>query len=272
MKNFGHLLVKEIKELINKQLIISLAMMLLIFSFIGNVTKKEMKKAIAKQKIAVLDLDRSELSRKLIGTLNMNKFIIEEQSGEKEEVIRKLQTSELGLLVVIPASFSQEVSNFRPAEVETYSYLRGISLSGTRNSEVVKAVLNTTNDFLSNQYLKKRLPEVNLAEIKNPIKNREFILVKDRMAEGSSAAVIGTLYAQSYILPIILMMIIMYSSQMVITAIAMEKQNKHPRNSADCAHFPPGNSPGQNAGRRPGRPSVGRYLSLWLQNGLQLSN
>ncbi|MFA4926195.1 MAG: ABC transporter permease [Candidatus Aminicenantales bacterium] len=226
MKNFGHLLVKEIKELVNKQLIISLAMMILIFSFIGNVTKKEMKKAIAKQKIAVLDLDQSELSRNLIGTLNMANFIIDEQSGEKEQVIKQLQTTELGLLVVIPAGFSREVSNLKPAEVETYSYLRGISLSGTRSSEVVRAVLNTTNDFLSNQYLKKRLPDINPAEIKTPIKNREFILVKDRMAEGSSAAVIGTLYAQSYILPIILMMIIMYSSQMVITAIAMEKQNK----------------------------------------------
>jgi len=158
MKNFGHLLVKEIKELVNKQLIISLAMMILIFSFIGNVTKKEMKKAIAKQKIAVLDLDQSELSRNLIGTLNMANFIIDEQSGEKEQVIKQLQTTELGLLVVIPAGFSQEVSNLKPAEVETYSYLRGISLSGTRSSEVVRAVLNTTNDFLSNQYLKRGCP------------------------------------------------------------------------------------------------------------------
>jgi len=226
MKNFSHLLVKEIKELVNKQLIISLVMMLLIFSFIGNVTKKEMKKAVAKQKIAVLDLDQSDLSRNLIGTLNMASFIIEEQSGEKEEVIQKLRQSDLGLLVVIPPGFSQEVANFKPVEVETYAYLRGISISGTRTSEVVKALLDTTNDFLSNQYLKKRLPDINPAEIKSPIKNREFIIVKDRMAEGSSAAVIGTLYMQSYLLPIILMMIIMYSSQMVITAIAMEKQNK----------------------------------------------
>ncbi|MGB4300218.1 MAG: ABC transporter permease, partial [Candidatus Saccharicenans sp.] len=207
MKNFGHLLVKEIKELINKQLIISLAMMLLIFSFIGNVTKKEMKKAISKQKIAILDLDKSELSKNLIGTLNMANFIIEEQNGEKEEVVKKLQQSDLGLLVIIPPGFSQEVSNLKSVEVETYSYLRGISISGTRTSEVVRAVLDTTNDFLSNQFLKEKLPEINPAEIKAPIKNREFIMVKDRMAEGSSAAVIGTLYAQSYILPIILMMI-----------------------------------------------------------------
>lgn len=51
MKNFGHLLVKEIKELVNKQLIISLAMMILIFSFIGNVTKKEIKKPLPSRKL-----------------------------------------------------------------------------------------------------------------------------------------------------------------------------------------------------------------------------
>jgi len=33
----------------------------------------------------------------------MANFIIEEQSGEKEQVIKQLQTTELGLLVVIPA-------------------------------------------------------------------------------------------------------------------------------------------------------------------------
>jgi len=51
MKNFGHLLVKEIKELVNKQLIISLAMMILIFSLLINVTKKEMKKPLPSRKL-----------------------------------------------------------------------------------------------------------------------------------------------------------------------------------------------------------------------------
>jgi|GEM_PF-6384076 len=106
MKNFSHLLVKEIKELLNKQLIISLAMMLLIFSFIGNVTKKEMKKAnLQAENLQFLDLDRSDLSRNLIGTLNMANFIIEEQSGEKEEVIQKLSTDRPGCAGGHPARF-----------------------------------------------------------------------------------------------------------------------------------------------------------------------
>jgi ABC-2 type transport system permease protein len=226
MKNFSHLLIKEIKELVNKQLIISLVFIVLIFNFIGNITKSEMKKAMAKQKIAVLDLDKSEISRNIIGALNMANFIIEEKAGGKEEVVKEVRSSGLDLLVVIPVGFGQAVSGFQAGEVETYSYLNGISMTGSRKSEIVKALLGTTNEFLSNQYLKKKVPDVNPQLLKTPIKSREFVVVKDKMGEGSASAVIGSLYAQSFILPVILMMIIMYSSQMVITAIAMEKQNK----------------------------------------------
>ena len=226
MKNFSHLLIKEIKELINKQLIISLAFILLIFNFIGNVTKSEMKKAMARQKIAVLDLDKSAISKNIIGALNMANFIIEEKSGEKQQVVEEAKSSGLDLLVVIPAGFGQAVSNFQAGEVESYSYLRGISMLASRKSEVVKAMLNATNEFLSNEYLKKKFPDMDPKLLKAPIKSKEFIMVKDRTAEGSAAALMGSLYAQSFILPIVLMMIITYCSQMVITAIAMEKQNK----------------------------------------------
>lgn len=226
MKNFSHLLIKEIKELINKQLVISLVFILVIFNFIGNVTRTEIKKAMAKQKIAVLDQDQSEISRNIIGALNMANFLIEEKAGEKENVVQEIRNSNLDLLVVIPQGFGQLASSFQPAEVETYSFLRGVSISGRTKSEVVKALLNSTNEYLSNEYLKKKIPDTDPKLLKAPIKNREFVVVRDKQAEGSSAAVIGALTAQNFILPVILMMIIMYSAQMVITAIAMEKQNK----------------------------------------------
>ena len=46
MKRFTNLLKKEIKELVTKQLIISLAFTVLLFNFIGQVSKKEVQKAI----------------------------------------------------------------------------------------------------------------------------------------------------------------------------------------------------------------------------------
>ncbi|MGB9906828.1 MAG: ABC transporter permease, partial [Candidatus Saccharicenans sp.] len=226
MKNFSHLLIKEIKELLNKQLLISLVFILVIFNFIGNITRTEKKKAMAKQKIAVLDLDRSEISRNIIGALNLARFIIEEKTGDKEKVVEEVRNSNLDLLVVIPTGFGQLASSFQPTEVETYSFLKGVSISGRTKTELVKALLNSTNDYLSNEYLKKKIPDLDPKLLKAPIKSREFVVVKDKQAEGSSSMIIGALTAQNFILPVILMMIIMYSAQMVITAIAMEKQNK----------------------------------------------
>ncbi|HAR36714.1 MAG TPA: ABC transporter permease [Acidobacteria bacterium] len=226
MKNFSHLLIKEIKELLNKQLIISLVFILLIFNFIGNITRTEMKKAMAKQKIAVLDLDRSEISRNIIGALNLARFIIEEKTGDKEKVVAEVRNSNLDLLVVIPAGFGQLASSFQPAEVETYSFLKGISISGRTKSEMVKALLTSTNEYLSNEFLKKKIPDLDPTLLKAPIKSREFVVVRDKQAEGSTGLVIGALTAQNFILPIILLYIVIWSTQMVITAIAMEKQNK----------------------------------------------
>ncbi len=44
MKRFTNLLKKEIKELVTKQLIISLAFTVILFNFIGQVSKKEVRK------------------------------------------------------------------------------------------------------------------------------------------------------------------------------------------------------------------------------------
>ncbi|MGB9892772.1 MAG: ABC transporter permease, partial [Candidatus Saccharicenans sp.] len=187
MKNFSHLLIKEVKELLNKQLLISLVFILVIFNFIGNITRSEMKKALAKQKIAVLDLDKSEISRNIIGALNLANFIIEEKAGEKEKVVEEVRNSNLDLLVVIPEGFGQLASSFQPAEVETYSFLKGISISGRGKSEIVRALLNSTNEYLSNEYLKKKIPGLDPKLLKAPIRSREFVLVKDKKAEGSAS-------------------------------------------------------------------------------------
>ena len=52
MKRFTNLLKKEIKELVTKQLIISLALTVLLFNFIGQISKKEVQKAVGVQTIS----------------------------------------------------------------------------------------------------------------------------------------------------------------------------------------------------------------------------
>jgi len=227
MKKFNNLLIKEIRELVTRQWIISLLMTMFLFYFMGDLAKREVKRAVAMQKITVLDLDRSELSGGLLNNLKaMNFKINQAQESDKESAVTAAKAGEVSFLLVIPQGFGEAIARFETKEIETYSFLRSFSLGGARNSSILQGVISAINGYLSSDFLKKKLPDFNPDNIKNPIKSKDFVIVKDRMAEGSASAISGFVYSQSIFVPIILMMIIIYASQMVISAIAMEKQNK----------------------------------------------
>jgi ABC-2 type transport system permease protein len=227
MKKFLNLLVKEIRELLTLQLLISLLFTVFIFYFIGQLAKSEMKKAMRPQKIAVLDLDNSFLSEELNKSLRAANFEIEALKPQtREKAIDWVRLSKINLLLVTPEGFGDSLTSFDLKEIETYSFLRSFSIVGSRSSVIVGGVVSALNRYLSNNYLQQKIPGLDPEKVKNPIKSKDFVIVKERMAEGSAARVAGFVSTQSIFVPVILMMIIIYSSQMVISAIAMEKQNK----------------------------------------------
>jgi ABC-2 type transport system permease protein len=227
MNKFLNLLIKEVKELITLQLLISLLFTVFLFYFIGQMAKTEMKKAMRTQKIAVLNLDDSPFSEQLIGNLKTANFQAEMvKDRDKQKAIDATKATDTNLLLVIPQGFGQSLETPEIKEIETYSYLRTFSLIGSRSSVIINAVIKALNEYLSNDFIKKKIPDISPEKVKNPIKSRDFVIVKDRMVEGKAEAVAGFVSSQSIIVPVILMMIILYASQMVISAIAMEKQNK----------------------------------------------
>jgi ABC-2 type transport system permease protein len=227
MKRFTNLLKKEIKELVTMQLIISLAFTVILFNFIGQVSKKEVRKAIGVQTIAALDQDGSAASQALLKGLESARFKILDQSGKtKEQAIETAKAGESKLLLVVPKGFGDSLTELKPSEIETYSFMRSFSLIGARGQVVVQSVISALNEALSNDFLKARLPDLDPQSLKRPIKSKDFVVVRDRVAEGSANMVAGLISQQSLLIPVVLMMIVMYSSQMVISAVAMEKQNK----------------------------------------------
>lgn len=227
MKKFTNLLVKEIRELINKQLIISLLFTFFLFYFLGNIARSEAKKAEVARRIGVLDLDRSTISRGLVDNLKLIRFQVEEfDTQDREEALAKTQEKNLSFLLVIPSGLAQGVENLQTQEIETYSFLRSLSMSEARYADIFKVILEATNDYLSNEVLKRKIPEVLPGNLKKPLKSRDFVIVRGQRAEASASAIASFAYLQSVFVPIILAMILIYSSQMVISAIAMEKQNK----------------------------------------------
>jgi len=227
MKRFLNLLKKEIKELVNVQLVVSLAFTLLLFNFVGQMSRKEVQKAIGVQTISALDLDGSASSQAVLTGLESARFKIVRIEGKtKEQAIEVARGGESKLLLVIPSGFGDSLKDFKPSQIETYSYMRSFSLIGSRGSAIVRGVISALNNVLSDSFLKEKLPGLDPASLKNPIKSKDFVIVHDRMAEASAAEIAGLVSSQSMFIPIVLMMIVMYSSSLVISAVAMEKQNK----------------------------------------------
>jgi ABC-2 type transport system permease protein len=227
MKRFTNLLKKEIKELVTKQLIFTLLFMVILYNFIGQVSKKEIQKIVGVQTISALDEDGSSGSQDLLKKLASFNYKILDQSGKtKEQAIEAAKTSDSKLLVVIPKGFGDSLAALKPSPIETYSFMRSFSLIGTRGQVIVDRVISDMNNVQSNNFLKAKLPDFDPQSLKSPIKSKDFIVVRDHVAEGSATQVAGLMSQQSMLIPIVLMMIVIYSSQMVISAVAMEKQNK----------------------------------------------
>jgi ABC-2 type transport system permease protein len=227
MKKFTNLLKKEVRELLTAQLLISLLFMMGLFYFIGDITKKEVAKASGTQTVAVLDFDDTDASRGILKGMEAAHFAVQPMAGKtKEQAIRAAGDGEAKVLLVIPQGFGQSLSDLHVREIETYSFMRNFSMVGSRTSIILKSVLTAMNNSVSDRFLKSRIPDVDPDAVKNPIKSRDYVIVKDKRAEGSAKDIAGLLSSQTIFIPVILMMIIIYSSQMVITTVAMEKQNK----------------------------------------------
>ena len=227
MKKFTNLLKKEVRELLTAQLLVSLLFMMALFYFIGDITKKEVAKAAGSQTVAVLDFDDSAASRGILKGMEAVHFTIQPMAGKtKEQAIRTARDGDAKVLLVIPQGFGQSLNDLQVREIETYSFMRNFSMIGSQTSTILKGVLAAMNNVISDRFLKAKIPETDPEAIKNPIKSRDYVIVKDKMAEGSASTIARLLSSQTVFIPVILMMIIIYSSQMVITTVAMEKQNK----------------------------------------------
>jgi len=69
MKNFLNLLKKDIKEIITPQLLVPLVIVVIFYSFIGNVMQTETKKASSPQPVLVVDYDKSATSSQFVENL-----------------------------------------------------------------------------------------------------------------------------------------------------------------------------------------------------------
>ena len=229
MKNFLNIVKKEIKELLTKQLILSLVFMVVMFAmmgkFIGGVKEKIVEKPI---NLAVLDLDRSEYSESILNKLSKQKNIGMEEVAESDikTALAEAKEKKVTVLLVIPESFEKNVKEMKGTELEIYSIIKGFSLREVTASATLVATIDSINKEISVDFIQKVFPDKDPKDITNPLNIKEFVVVKDKMTSGGPVIIQALVTSNSVMIPLLLMILIMYAGMMVITSMGLEKENK----------------------------------------------
>lgn len=228
MRNFYNIFKKEIKELLTKQTILALVFILVFYGILGNFIvgiKKEEQKPV---NLAVLDMDKSQSSENILKALsekeNINMEIVQEADIEK--AIDKTKEKEMKVLLVIPDSLEENLKEAKATELGVYSIMKGFSIREISSSGVPVSIINFINNEISKSFIRKAFPNDEPENISNPLRIKEFVVVKDKIAPGNPVMVKSLATSQSIMIPLILTVLIMYAGMMLITSMALEKENK----------------------------------------------
>ncbi|MBP5581306.1 MAG: ABC transporter permease [Ruminococcus sp.] len=227
---FINLLKKELSELINKQMIFSLIFMIAIFFIMGNVMESatnEIVEEAKSNKLSICNMDDSDIVNEMIDSFKGNGSEINFVTADENDFASAFKgQKKLKGFVVIPKGFGEAVEKGEKPEVYSVSKIQGAAAfsnmtSGPENT--ISAITAYVSQKLADQ---KGINKEQLRTIENPLTVTEHTVVADKSAKVSLGSIVTKLMMQNMILPIIVVILIMMTSQSLIASISNEKIDK----------------------------------------------
>ncbi len=226
MNKFLALFFKELRELLNKQLFISFIIMVLLFRIIGEINKSAVKKNEERQKIGVVIQDNG-LYGPLVKKALENSFMASELKGESEaDWISTAYSWNIRTIVIIPEDFSKKIENKERSTAKVFSIARTLGLGERIQKTMINNIIKSISESIARSQLSKVFKEQELEFIKEPVSLEEYVNIKGKTYKISSDLIFGYLTMQSTLIPIILFLLLVMTSQMIAAAMGQEKENK----------------------------------------------
>lgn len=227
MSSFGNIVKKEMKELLTPATIIPIFVIALIFGSIGTSMEGIQEEFQEKPIIGYINEDNSSFSYIFTSYLeNYSEVVFNSTDiNDKEDGLEQVKQKEGAALIIIKHNFSENISKDSQGKIELYWIMKGAGLFDTISSEVVEALLSSVNREISKNIIETNTT-VNATIALYPTSRIDTTYFKDREIGLSPGAISGMLASQSTFIPIIIMMLIIFAGQMIISSMALEKENK----------------------------------------------
>ena len=221
MKN---LLRKELSELLNKQMLLGLLVSFILIVMLGTVMTSTMTGTLETSgEVHIIDLDQTDFTKQLIAKLQEQEYTVKAVSDTQPyEIILSQQNWDDA--AVLPAGMTDLLLNQHKAcEINSVTALKSTSTMSLAfaESSSAEAVITTMNSLLSETYLKD-----DLAFLEKPVSAVSYTVANNKSVQANSAALISSLAVFDQFMPLVLFLLIVLTSQTIITAVAAEKTEK----------------------------------------------
>ena len=224
---FINLLKKELKELINAQMIISLVVVMVLLMAVGRLMTTTINEATkAEYKISLSDRDDTDFTRKMLESLKEKGAVITLTDTEGDDYAKILSENNLDSIIIIPEGFTDLIDNSEKPQLITVSRMESAAMmSNITNhvSDVTKLIRSCIYEELSQR---AGISEEELEYMNSPVDIVDNTVVADKSASISIDNIMNNVMMKNQILPIIVFVLIMMVSQMIMSAIANEKIDK----------------------------------------------
>ena len=226
---FINLLKKELSELINAQMIFGLVFSLALFFILGNVMQSvtnEITEDSKHPKVNVCDLDDTDLTKDLISSLKESCEKVNIISVSGEDYAAPMKDNDLKGYVVIPKGFTESIEKGEKSELISVNKVKSASMFSSLSGGTDGTVALINSFVTSRLAEQKGITTEELSTLESPVTITDQTVVADKSAKISVSAIIGRITSQNMLLPIIIMVLIMMTSQSLIASISNEKIDK----------------------------------------------
>jgi len=227
MSALGNIIKKELKELLTPSTIIPVIIIALIFGTIGSSMEGIQEGFQEEPILGYINEDDNNLSRIATSYIDNNSDIVFTSSdiADKQYGLEQIKQKEGLALIVIKENFSKDILNDSRGEIEVYWIMKGAGIFDSISSEVVERIIGSLGSEIS-KFLIENNTTVNASIVLWPTSRLDTTYFKDRVIDLSPGTIAGMLSSQSTFIPIVIMMLIIFAGQMIISSMAMEKENK----------------------------------------------
>ena len=177
--------------------------------------------------IGYINEDNSSFSNIFTSYLENNSEVVFNSTdiNDKEDGLKQVKKKEGAVLIIIKQNFSENIFQDISGEIELYWIMKGAGILDSISSEVVEKLISWGTREISKNIIETN-STVNSTIALYPISRIDTTYFKDREIGLSPGTIAGMLASQSMFIPIIIMMLIIFSGQMIISSMALEKENK----------------------------------------------